>query len=209
MNDNPLLGPRDTFIVDNLGLVHDTARTYRNHTEYDDIISEGTIGLIYAYDRYSDPTRKFSTYAVPYIRGYIRNYFRTRSGLFSAPRRTVALARRIAELGLKDNPPETIAQELGVKTTSAHRALICLAAGTAASIDEQDPEDSMPLVCDDDTNAIVDEFMTRLTARQAEVVRLLMGGYTQSDVGRRLGITRQGVKRTVEMVAIKYLKEVA
>jgi len=64
-------------VEDNLGLVHMVVQKsggrYGNHlVDYDDLISEGTIGLMHALERF-DPTRgfKFSSYAVRCIRGYM------------------------------------------------------------------------------------------------------------------------------------------
>lgn len=71
-----MLSQRDSLILDNIALVRYIA--YKEYTNIDeDVISEGTIGLIKAADKY-DPVHevKFSTFAAEYIRGYISTYFR-------------------------------------------------------------------------------------------------------------------------------------
>lgn len=59
------------LIKNNIGLVHFCARQYRHHnTNYDDLISAGTNGLLKASEKF-DPSKgtKFSTYGYYCIRG--------------------------------------------------------------------------------------------------------------------------------------------
>lgn len=70
---------RDQLILDNIGLVHHIAAKY-NSIDDDDAISEGTIGLMQAADRFdSERGLKFSTYAYSYINGHMLNYFSKRT----------------------------------------------------------------------------------------------------------------------------------
>ena len=62
---------KEAMIESNLGLVHSAAQAYRGRgVPYDDLVQEGTIGLMQAIQRF-DPARgvKFSTYAAWWIRG--------------------------------------------------------------------------------------------------------------------------------------------
>jgi RNA polymerase sporulation-specific sigma factor len=69
---------REQKILDNIGLVKTVMKTvsYLMDDE-EDILSEGMIGLIRAVDNY-DPTfeNQFSSFAYPYIRGRILDYFK-------------------------------------------------------------------------------------------------------------------------------------
>lgn len=90
-----VLGPRDEFIENNLGLVHSCAARFRGRgVEYDDLFSAGCMGLVKAYDGF-DGTRglRFSTYAVPVILGEIKKLFRDGG--------TVKVSRSLKELSLK------------------------------------------------------------------------------------------------------------
>lgn len=85
----------DTFIEENIGLVHLCANRFRNKgIEYDDLYSAGCIGLIKAADAF-DTTRgvKFSTYAVPVILGEIKRLFRDGG--------TIKVSRSLKELSLR------------------------------------------------------------------------------------------------------------
>lgn len=68
---------RDYLIETNLKLVYKIANIYRNKIDFDTAVQEGSIGLIKAIDRF-EPDRgfKFSTYAVPYIKGSIIHFAR-------------------------------------------------------------------------------------------------------------------------------------
>lgn len=65
---------QQAIVMANIPLVHDVAGMYsKRGLEYDDLVSEGMIGLMLAAKKY-DPTRgtKFSTCAVPWIRREMR-----------------------------------------------------------------------------------------------------------------------------------------
>lgn len=88
---------RDTFIQNNLGLVHACAGRFRGRgIEYDDLYGAGCVGLIKACDGF-DTERGvcFSTYAVPVILGEIKKLFRDGG--------SVKVSRSLKELGLKIN----------------------------------------------------------------------------------------------------------
>jgi RNA polymerase primary sigma factor len=65
---------RAAFVAANHGLVVAVARRYQHHgLPFDDLVQEGTVGLLRAVDLF-DPTRgaRFSTYAVWWIKQAIR-----------------------------------------------------------------------------------------------------------------------------------------
>ena len=69
---------RDTFICENLGLVHACAKRFAGKgIEYDDLFQAGCVGLVKAVDGFQ-PERGlcFSTYAVPMIAGEIKRFMR-------------------------------------------------------------------------------------------------------------------------------------
>lgn len=91
---------RNTLIEMNLFLVTFAARRFRNRGSGDteDIIQVGTIGLIKAIDRF-DLSREaeFTSFAIPYIVGEIKRFFRDTTWAVHVPRRLqelrVSLAR--------------------------------------------------------------------------------------------------------------------
>ncbi|MER6024251.1 sigma-70 family RNA polymerase sigma factor, partial [Streptomyces anulatus] len=81
---------RNTLIEMNLSLVRFAASRFRNRggDDTEDIIQVGTIGLIKAIDRF-DLSREveFATFAVPYIVGEIKRFFRDTTWSVHVPRR--------------------------------------------------------------------------------------------------------------------------
>jgi len=70
---------RDELVLHNLGLVGKIAGRMANHwrsLEYDDLFSEALVALVQVAERYDPDTHhtRFSTYAVPDIRGRLRNF---------------------------------------------------------------------------------------------------------------------------------------
>ncbi len=85
----------DSFVEENLGLVHLCANRFRGRgIEYDDLYGAGCVGLVKAASAF-DPERgvKFSTYAVPVILGEIKRLFRD-GGM-------IKVSRSVRELGMK------------------------------------------------------------------------------------------------------------
>ena len=109
------LGPRESFIEENLGLVHSCAGRFKG-IEYDDLYSAGCMGLVKAYEGFDEGRGVcFSTYAVPVILGEIKKLFRDGG--------TVKVSRSIKELGLKVND----AREQYLKANGAEPTLAWLA----------------------------------------------------------------------------------
>jgi RNA polymerase sigma factor (sigma-70 family) len=70
---------RDELVLCNLGLVGKIVGRMANHwrhLEYDDLFSEALVALVQVAERYDPDTHhtRFSTYAVPDIRGRLRNF---------------------------------------------------------------------------------------------------------------------------------------
>ena len=57
----------------------------------------------------------------------------------------------------------------------------------------------------DETGAVVAEYLSSLTAKQKQVVTLLMDGHTQSEIGRKLGVSQQHVSRIVKSLQKAWL----
>lgn len=87
------------LVEENMGLVYHVLKTMnisQKHDDYDDLVQEGTIGLIKAVENFnSELDVKFATYAVPNIKGYVCKYFRDfQARKISMPRIDYYIARK-------------------------------------------------------------------------------------------------------------------
>lgn len=195
--DNPLLGPlsRADFITANMPLVYAQSNRFSYHIR-DDVASEGMVGLILAYDRYSDASIEFSTFATFYIRGQIGRYFRRSSGPGRIPNRVYPLARQIMHDGLDDEPAEVIALKYDVTVKAAKKALAGVRSRKAATLADWE-ESGRP----DDISAMhVDEFIAELKPSQQRIVSALMGGQKMADIARDMSVSRQALHNSVTLI---------
>lgn len=63
------------LITDNIGLVRSIAGKYKNRRlSYEDLVQEGTMGLIHAAQKYDPEKGIFSSYAYRWIQRYLQGY---------------------------------------------------------------------------------------------------------------------------------------
>ena len=86
---------KDTFVAQNLGLVHSLAHRLKGRgIEYEELYSAGCVGLVKAMEGFDESRGlKFSTYAVPVILGEMKRLFRDGG--------SVKVSRSLKELSLK------------------------------------------------------------------------------------------------------------
>jgi RNA polymerase primary sigma factor len=93
-------GARDRLVASHLGLVRAVAARYRDlGLPFDDLVQEGSIGLLDAIDRY-DPGRQtdFETFARFRVRRAIRNALTDQARLVRLPKQVVARRRTLTRL---------------------------------------------------------------------------------------------------------------
>lgn len=110
---------RDSIVVDHEGVVHSVCRKFTPWAgsvgqDYEDIVSIGFMGLIKAFDYFDGekfPVR-FSTYAVPMIRGEVRRVLRDSGTRVHYSRGIKELAFSIRKEELEELSVDAIAAEL-------------------------------------------------------------------------------------------------
>ncbi|MGW2258280.1 RNA polymerase sigma factor SigF [Streptomyces sp. NPDC001780] len=213
---------RNTLIELNLALVRYAAARFRNRADQmEDIVQVGTIGLIKAIDRF-ELTREveFATFAVPYIVGEIKRFFRDTSWAVHVPRRLqelrIDLAKATDELSHRlDRAPTTaeLAEHLGLDEDEVIEGVVASNGYTAGSID-------MPADESDHTGAIADRLgapdagletaenvqalkplMEELDDRERRILRMRFGDeMTQSEIGAELGVSQMHVSRLLARI---------
>lgn len=207
------------LVADNLPLVYAIAkRFYHRGVDPDDLHQLGAIGLLKAIRRF-DPNFGvcFSTYAVPMIAGEIKRYLRE-DGIIHFSRSIKELAAAMQRL-LQERPDLTIrvlSEQLGVDEADLAAAA---ASGTyPRSLDEPDPITgepfgvSLPAQSQEhtaDNRLFLSDLMDRLNTREKELMELrYCREWTQSEVGKQLGISQVQVSRLEKKILTK-LREAA
>ncbi|MFG2568846.1 SigB/SigF/SigG family RNA polymerase sigma factor [Streptomyces sp. NPDC048567] len=212
---------RNTLIETNLSLVQFAARRFRNRGsgEMEEIVQVGTVGLIKAIDRF-DLSREveFTSFAIPYIVGEIKRFFRDATWAVHVPRRLqelrVTLAKTREELsGRLDRDPSVpeLARHLQLSEGEIIDGLIASNGYTAGSLDAPLGGDgnSASAVTYGDVEGDVDPgiekienlqalapLLQSLTDRDRDIVTMRFGQeMTQSEIGRELGISQMHVSR--------------
>ncbi|WP_328863015.1 RNA polymerase sigma factor SigF [Streptomyces sp. NBC_00306] len=213
---------RNTLIEMNLSLVRFAVRRFRNRGdgEMEDITQVGTIGLIKAIDRF-DLTREveFSSFAIPYIVGEIKRFFRDSTWAVHVPRRLQELRVELAKAKETLNPrldrdptAKELADYLHLTEGEVIEGLVASAGYIANSIDtpapgEEDASDGgrsyADILGDDDPAMDLFEdlhalapLLQDLDDRERRIIEMRFGQeLTQERIGEELGISQMHVSR--------------
>ncbi|MFE9725785.1 RNA polymerase sigma factor SigF [Streptomyces sp. NPDC005794] len=212
---------RNTLIEMNLSLVRFAASRFRNRggDDVEDIIQVGTIGLIKAIDRF-DLSREveFATFAVPYIVGEIKRFFRDTTWSVHVPRRLqelrVELAKAKEQLSAELDRDPTVAElaaHLDLPEEEIIEGLVAANGYSAGSLDTPSADSESgseqrayaDLLGEDDPGmASVENLHTlapllrQLDEREQTIVRMRFGQeMTQAQIGAELGVSQMHVSR--------------
>jgi RNA polymerase primary sigma factor len=224
-------GARNRLIRCNLRLVVKIARDYLGRgLTLEDLVGEGNLGLIRATEEF-DPAfgTRFSTYAGYWIRQAIRHALLNTTSTIRLPAHMVGLLTRWrrAEQALTrvlgyPPDPSRIADELGLSAVQRElvdRALrarrLCHEGGVEGAWSAHEVTDAhdgpeAPIEASEDRAQLLRR-MARLEPREKTILTLRFGlggqaPMTLKDVGRRLGVTREWVRK-IELRAIRKLDD--
>ncbi|MFI8178615.1 RNA polymerase sigma factor SigF [Streptomyces microflavus] len=224
---------RNTLIEMNVSLVHFAAKRFRNrgNGEMEDIVQVGTIGLIKAIDRFELSREvEFTSFAVPYIVGEIKRFFRDSTWAVHVPRRLqelrVTLAKAKEELAAQIGRDATVAEladHLNIDEEEVIEGLIASNGYTAGSLDlpvgtGQDSAETVTygdIKGDDDPALELIEnlhslapLMETLDEREREILAMRFGQeMTQAQIGEHLGISQMHVSRLLARTLTKLRNE--
>ncbi|MET8685306.1 SigB/SigF/SigG family RNA polymerase sigma factor [Streptomyces sp. NPDC004732] len=219
---------RNALIEMNLSLVQYAASRFkhRGQQEMEDIIQVGTIGLIKAIDRF-ELTREveFTSFAVPYITGEIKRFFRDTSWAVHVPRRlqearielskaTEELRTRLgrmpstAELAeLMQLAPSEVAE--AQKASNGYSA-VSLNAAVNGQDDESDTMLADFIGVDEESFELVENFhslaplIAELADRDRTLIHLrFVEEQTQQQIADVLGCSQMHVSRLISRVVGK------
>ncbi|MGW2822904.1 RNA polymerase sigma factor SigF [Streptomyces sp. NPDC001443] len=213
---------RNTLIEMNLSLVRYAASRFRSRGDsMEDIVQVGTIGLIKAIDRFELSREvEFTSFAVPYIVGEIKRFFRDTSWAVHVPRRLqearVELAKATEELQTRlDRMPTTreLSQLMSLseeEVIEARKAANCYTSSSLdAALTADGGADGESVLADfigeeEPALELVENFhslaplIAELDDRERLIIHMrFVEERTQADIGKELGISQMHVSRLI------------
>ncbi|MFE9454717.1 RNA polymerase sigma factor SigF [Streptomyces sp. NPDC006739] len=210
---------RNTLIEMNMSLVRFAAGRFRSRgpQEMEDIVQVGMIGLIKAIDRFELSREvEFTSFAIPYIVGEIKRFFRDTTWAVHVPRRLqearVQLARATEELRSRlDRDPtvKELSELMSLSEDEVREARLASNGYTSASLDaaistSEDGETAFAdfIGTDDQTLELVEDFhalapmIAALDERDRQIIHWrFVEELTQAQIGERLGVSQMHVSR--------------
>ncbi|MER5311760.1 RNA polymerase sigma factor SigF [Streptomyces sp. NPDC002773] len=212
---------RNTLIEMNMSLVRFAAGRFRSRgpQEMEDIVQVGMIGLIKAIDRF-ELTREveFTSFAVPYIVGEMKRFFRDTSWAVHVPRRLqearVQLARATEELHSRlGRTPTTkeLSELMSLPEAEVIEARVASNGYNSASLDAavnggEDGESALAdfIGADDVALELVEDFhalapmIAELDERDRQIIHWrFVDELAQKEIGERLGCSQMHVSRLI------------
>jgi RNA polymerase sigma-B factor len=212
---------RNTLIEMNMSLVRFAAGRFRSRgpQEMEDIVQVGMIGLIKAIDRFELSREvEFTSFAVPYIVGEIKRFFRDTTWAVHVPRRLqearVQLARAKEELRSRLGRTPTTKELSELMSLPEHEVVEAQLASngyTSASLDaaingSEDGEAALADFIGDEDAALglIEDFhalapmIAELDERDRSIIHWrFVEELTQAQIGERLGVSQMHVSRLI------------
>lgn len=227
MKHNPHLGDIDDFVRDNMGLVIDVASKYRravysiNHIAMEDLHSVGSLGLAKAYERFNPDSSKdgdYAPYACRTINGEILRFLRDYSTHMKFSRAQKELYTKINKYNVSGTIEE-IAEQLDVTVEAVEDAFLFARLAKLESLDveifdegskdKKTYADIMPAPIDTENEILYDmylhEIKNSLNDLEYSILTLTMEGYTQVEIGKKLGFSQMHISRNLKKARLKTL----
>jgi RNA polymerase sigma-B factor len=196
---------RNTLIEMNMSLVRFAAGRFRSRgDDMEDIVQTGMIGLIKAIDRFELSREvEFTSFALPYIVGEIKRFFRDTTWAVHVPRRLQELRVELATLM---NLPEKEVVEAQLASNGYNSASL------DAALTGDGPEDGEAVLADfigveEEGLRLVEDFhalaplMAELSERDRQIIHLrFVEEATQAEIGERLGCSQMHVSRLIKRI---------
>ncbi|GGW57518.1 RNA polymerase sigma factor [Streptomyces lucensis JCM 4490] len=210
---------RNTLIEMNMSLVRYAAGRFRSRgpEEMEDIVQVGMIGLIKAIDRFELSREvEFTSFAIPYVVGEIKRFFRDTTWAVHVPRRLqearVQLARATEELRSRLGRTPTVkelSELMSLPEDEVTEARLAANGYNCSSLDaaiggSEDGESALQdfIGVEDTALELVEDFhslaplIADLDERDRRIIHMrFVEELTQAQIGERLGVSQMHVSR--------------
>jgi RNA polymerase sigma-B factor len=210
---------RNTLIEMNMSLVRYAAGRFRSRgpEEMEDIVQVGVIGLIKAIDRFELSREvEFTSFAIPYVVGEIKRFFRDTTWAVHVPRRLqearVQLAKATEELRSRlDRDPtvKELSELMSLSEDEVREARLASNGYNSSSLDatlngSEDGEAALQdfIGTEDTALELVEDFhalapmIAELDERDRQLIHMrFVEELTQAQIGERLGVSQMHVSR--------------
>ncbi|MEU8951782.1 RNA polymerase sigma factor SigF [Streptomyces sp. NPDC048489] len=218
---------RNILIEMNVTLVQYAASRFRSRgsEEMEDIVQVGTIGLIKAIDRFELSREvEFTSFAVPYIVGEIKRFFRDTTWAVHVPRRLqearIQLAKATEELSSRLGRMPTVtelSQLMSLSEAEVNEARLASNGYASSSLDAtisatSDGEAALAdfIGTDDHALELVEDFhalapmLAELDDRERRIIHMrFVEELTQAQIGEHLGVSQMHVSRLLNRTLAK------
>ncbi|MCH0566607.1 MULTISPECIES: RNA polymerase sigma factor SigF [unclassified Streptomyces] len=219
---------RNTLIEMNMSLVRFAAGRFRGRgDDMEDIVQTGMIGLIKAIDRFELSREvEFTSFALPYIVGEIKRFFRDTTWAVHVPRRLqelrVELARARDELSGRLDREPTVAELATLMNLSENQVVEAQIAANGynsssldAALTGDGPEHGEAVLADfigveEHGLRLVEDFqslaplMADLGERDRRILHLrFVEEATQAEIGAQLGCSQMHVSRLIKRIIMR------
>ncbi|MFF8288690.1 RNA polymerase sigma factor SigF [Streptomyces sp. NPDC016309] len=214
---------RNTLIEMNMSLVRYAAGRFRSRgDQMEDIVQVGMIGLIKAIDRFELSREvEFPTFAVPYIVGEIKRFFRDTSWAVHVPRRLqearVELAKATDELSTRLGRAPKVSELAALMSLTEDEVIEARLASNGynstsldAAINSGDEDDAALadfIGTEDPGMELVENFQSlaplihQLDERDRSILHLrFVEELTQAQIGEHLGVSQMHVSRLLTRI---------
>ncbi|MGC4998330.1 MULTISPECIES: RNA polymerase sigma factor SigF [unclassified Streptomyces] len=216
---------RNTLIEMNMSLVRFAAGRFRGRgDDMEDIVQTGMIGLIKAIDRFEVSREvEFTSFALPYIVGEIKRFFRDTTWAVHVPRRLqelrVELAKAREELSSRLDRDPTVAELATLMNITEEQVVEGQLASNGynsssldAALTGDGREDGEAVLADfigveEEGLRLVEDFhalaplMAELSDRDRQIIHMrFVEEATQAEIGEKLGCSQMHVSRLIKRI---------
>jgi len=211
----------EKFIGEIERLARKYARSFSN--EYEDLVSEGFMGLLNSMDRYDPQKGNFYNYAKSYIEGYMKKYLERGIQLIGVPatlsKEDRNIKKKLDTLRKKLGREPTLKEikSVGIDVEDIIKLMWIAMASSPASADAPVPGEDEDMSLhdilsdyDEDKERMEMEVKwledNKLTKTERQIWRMYKDGYSQSEISRVLGISQPQVSLVIRRVVEKLKK---